>query len=239
MVDGFMGRKRREELGTGQGGDGCGPIDTGLSVQPLDQEGSERSPDLLRGESDELLVDALIDSFMRSQDGRSSSPSRGENNNTTLHSDSGGLHSSSERNGSDSLGSKERILQSFEDSEFTQFANVPHGYREPTEETNPGVEPVGVRNELSVLSDSPVEMFNRVYTKSLKVREEILDLPTPHYADETYIDILRLKESAAASTLNMGIKVDENRLRHKQTDVVSKLYEEIKREKEAKIISNS
>ncbi len=93
--------------------------------------------------------------------------------------------------------------------------------------------------ELNRLGFATNLVFNRVYTKSLKVREEILDLPTPHYADETYIDILRLKESAAASTLNMGIKVDENRLRHKQTDVVSKLYEEIKREKEAKIISNS
>jgi hypothetical protein len=41
------------------------------------------------------------------------------------------------------------------------------------------------------------------------------------------------------SVVNSGLKADENRLRRRETDVISKLYDTIKKEQAIKVIQNS
>lgn len=64
-------------------------------------------------------------------------------------------------------------------------------------------------------------------SKSLKVMEEVLDIPTPVSTDPNYIRIIGMKKDAAVSGVTARLKADENAFRRRNTDALTELYEQV------------
>ena len=64
------------------------------------------------------------------------------------------------------------------------------------------------------------EHLERVAGKSLTVLENILDIPLPDPADETFAVVVKAHNTAAATGLGTQTKVDENQLRKRGQDMM-------------------
>lgn len=69
--------------------------------------------------------------------------------------------------------------------------------------------------------------MTRVASKSLRVMEEVLDVPVPVSTDPNYIRILSMKKDAAVSGVTARLKADENAFRRRNSDALTELYEKV------------
>lgn len=67
--------------------------------------------------------------------------------------------------------------------------------------------------------------------KALRILGEIMDIPLPGPDDDNYARILISKKDAATNVMNISLKADENCLRLRHTDALTRLYEAVQNEK--------
>ncbi len=218
MANATVRGQGRPQLRVGHGDSRRGDVDTGLPVQPLHEEGSERSTALWNDE-----INRAFSASLRDDDGGSAAGSERQAPKLPDALLSGGLRPSDDGNGGDDFGGEEGSLSGLEKIEHAKLPDVSNGYRRQVEEAIASDTADGLRRQFEVLEADPNKLDAAV-DLALNTAIDILELeylPTSH---TDYYRQLTLKKDTLSVVINAGLKADENRFRRKQHDVVAKLF---------------
>lgn len=222
MATGSGKRQGRKKLVDGHGSNGSGDVDTGLPIQPPDTQGSQRSA-AVRDDGGKQLQHPPV----RDDAGGSAARSDWQDSAWALFGNRRGLRTSSVGDRRNSSGSQEESLRRAKTVELTQLPHVPDRYIEPAEEAIAEIADDGLRDRDELRLEQDHALLTRVASKSLKVMEDVLDIPTPPSSDPNYVRIVSIKKDVAVSGVTARLKADENAFRKRQSDALAELYEQV------------
>src|SRR3974390_198608 len=218
MADGPGGRQGQPGAGHQADFHGRRPERARLSLQSPDAERGGRDTGVQAGRGDGAPP-SVRDDAVRGTRRRGRPPKDAGNG--------GGLRAGDDGQRDDSAGGATFGLQTLRDHPRPQFPDVEDRYRGPPET---GVAVVGEARlrEGDVLS-ADTSKFDRITDKALDVLETCLD---EHRGDADHLRLMNLKLAAAQSILNSRIKVDDTILRRRQLDIMPKIIQMMREEKE-------
>lgn len=117
------------------------------------------------------------------------------------------------------------IKSGVEGVDLAELPDVPEGYWDAVRAALPATQ--NERSRSGVTDDDGSDLDNLV-TAALLTLKEVLDTQTPDRMDDNYTKILALKKDAAVSLIGAGLKADENRFRKRNSDILGKLFNELK-----------
>lgn len=208
-----------KERATGHNSRGSGHVDTGLPVQPLDAQGSERGA-VIRSDTGERPACSPL----RDADGGSASRSGWQDNFSAVFGDCRRLRISSLGDGRHGNGSQEGRIQDTRSAQPPQLPDVPYRYWEPLEEADSETASAGVCNGDAVLeAENNSQFLSKLRTKALVKLDEILSLPLPRSGDADHVRMASIQKDAANQIVTASLKADENCFRRRNNDALARL----------------
>lgn len=101
---------------------------------------------------------------------------------------------------------------------------TPEDDKPPVEFVIPDILPPARAVETPLMFDASQALEN-VTAKAFKKLDEILELPLTSAEDKEFSSILRVQMTAVQTVMNTNVRVDEARMKRRQTDNMSQLLE--------------
>lgn len=140
------------------------------------------------------------------------------------------LRSGDERPVADSVRGQDESLPTLKALNCAELPDVPNGHWRPAGEAASEIAGTRLRDRDAVFDICDELEENTL--KALRAQSEILDLPLDGYETvKEQVQIGNLKQSAARTILNTQVRVDEQRFRRQQADIMPKILETLEREK--------